>query len=54
MFGADWGPPDFVASGLSTLLRECHLSGTYTRSALLGTAPFLFSVSLVSPCLSLL
>jgi cellulose synthase/poly-beta-1,6-N-acetylglucosamine synthase-like glycosyltransferase len=36
----------FVASGLSTLLREFRLTGTYTRFALLGTAPLLFSVSL--------
>ncbi|KAH9023007.1 glycosyl transferase family group 2-domain-containing protein [Lactarius hengduanensis] len=36
----------FMASGISTLLQEYRLTGTFTRFALLTTSPFLFSVSL--------
>ncbi|GBE85655.1 glycosyl transferase family group 2-domain-containing protein [Sparassis latifolia] len=36
----------FVASGITVLLQEMVLDGSYTRFALLATAPFLFSVSL--------
>ena len=41
-------PPDFVASGIATLLGEFRLTGTYMRFVLLVTAPLLFCVSLVS------
>ncbi|KAF7797020.1 hypothetical protein EIP86_008212 [Pleurotus ostreatoroseus] len=36
----------FVGSGISTLITEAVLDGSFTRFALLATAPFLFCVSL--------
>ena len=39
--------PDFIGSGVSTLLQEWWLTNDYKRFALLATAPFLFCVSLV-------
>ncbi|KAH9062580.1 glycosyl transferase family group 2-domain-containing protein [Lactarius deliciosus] len=36
----------FMASGVSTLLQEYRLTGTFIRFALLITSPFLFAVSL--------
>ncbi|KAH9979496.1 glycosyl transferase family group 2-domain-containing protein [Lactifluus volemus] len=38
----------FIASGISILLQEWRLTEDYIRFSLLGTAPFLFCVSLVS------
>ncbi|KAL6303531.1 glycosyl transferase family group 2-domain-containing protein [Sparassis latifolia] len=38
----------FIASGISILLQESVLDGSYTRFALIVTVPFLFCVSIVS------
>jgi hypothetical protein len=37
----------FVGSGVSVLITESVLDGTYKRFALLATAPFLFCVAIV-------
>ena len=45
---ADQQLPVFIGNGVNILLEEFRLTHTYTRFALLATAPLLFCVSLVS------
>lgn len=39
--------PDFIGSGVNTIIQEIVLDGSFTRLALLATTPIFFCVSLV-------